>query len=88
MTGVAMPSACAEYVDAGIIDEIILWDPQAEVYAPIVAAINYYMDGTFPQNGDEFGWAGSIVIDEEDDPTTFYVSSIIFDASNIHDYDF
>ncbi len=88
VTGVAMPSACAEYVDAGIIDEIILWDPQAEVYAPIVAAINYYMDGTFPQNGDEFGWAGSIVIDEEDDPTTFYVSSIIFDASNIHDYDF
>lgn len=85
--GIGLPSQCAEYVDAGIIPELTLWDPGVMGYDAVAAAVNYLNDGTLPTDGDNFGeYGGTLIVPEG--TAIGYIPSIIFTEQNVHDYDF
>jgi len=84
--GIALPSQCAEYIDSGIIPEIILWDPGVMGYDAVAAAVNYMENGTLPQNNEDYGEYGGKLIVEEGS-SVGYIPSIVFTKENVHDYD-
>lgn len=85
--GIGLPSQCAEYVDAGIIPELTLWDPGVMGYDAVAAAVNYLKDGSLPQDGQDYGeYGGKLIVAEGE--TVGYIPSIIFTKDNVHDYEF
>ena len=85
--GIGLPSQCAEYVDAGIIPELTLWDPGVMGYDAVAVAVDYLKNGNLPVNGQDYGeYGGQLIIAEGD--TVGYIPSIIFTTENVHDFDF
>lgn len=85
--GIGMPSQCAEYIDAGVIPELTLWDPGVMGYDAVAAAVNYMDTGKLPQNNEDYGeYGGKLIV--EDGSSVGYIPSIIFTKENVHDYDF
>lgn len=85
--GIGLPSQCAEYIDAGVIPELTLWDPGVMGYDAVAAAVNYMDTGKLPQNNEDYGeYGGKLIV--EDGSNIGYIPSIIFTKENVHDYDF
>ena len=85
--GIGLPSQCSEYVDAGIIPELTLWDPGVMGYDAVAAAVNYLKDGSLPKDGQDYGeYGGTLIV--PDGTTVGYIPSIIFTKDNVHDYEF
>ena len=85
--GIGLPSQCSEYVDAGIIPELTLWDPGVMGYDAVAATVNYLNDGVLPEDGQDYGeYGGTLIVPEG--TTVGYIPSIIFTKDNIHDYEF
>lgn len=85
--GIGLPSQCSEYVDAGIIPELTLWDPGVMGYDAVAAAVNYLKDGSLPKDGQDYGeYGGTLIVPEG--TSVGYIPSIIFTKENVHNYEF
>jgi ABC-type sugar transport system substrate-binding protein len=85
--GIGLPSQCSEYIDAGVIPELILWDPGVMGYDAVAAAVNYMDTGKLPQNNEDYGeYGGKLIVKDGSD--VGYIPSIIFTKENVHNYEF
>ncbi len=85
VTGIGLPSQNAEFIKAGVISELFLWDPGVMTYDAVKAAIDYIQTQKLPVDGQDFGWGGKLLVK---DNVVGYVPSLIFNKDNIDDFDF
>lgn len=84
--GVAMPTQNAEAVRNGWANGALALDSGQMTYLAVMMAYRYLQDGSLPEPGDEFAWAGQPVIDL--DTLMAYVPDTLLTPENVGDFPF
>jgi ABC-type sugar transport system substrate-binding protein len=84
--GVAMPQQNAEAVNNGWVNGALALDSGQMTYLGVMMAYRYLTEGTLPEQGDEFGWAGQPVINEDEGMA--YVPDTLLTPENVGDFPF
>lgn len=84
--GVAMPQQNAEAVKNGWAKGALALDPAQMTYLAVMMAYRYATEGTLPTEGEDYGWAGQPVIDEEGKMA--YVPDTLLTPENIDSFEF
>jgi len=84
--GVALPLQNAEAVKMGWVNGALALDPAQMTYLGVLIAYNYLVDGSLPEAGQDFGWAGVPVTIPED--RTSYVPDTLLTPENVDIFDF
>ena len=83
---VAMPEQSAEFVKNGIVNGGLALDPGKMTYMGVMIVKNYLDDGSLPQEGDEFSWAGVATVVPEDKAA--YCPDTLLTPDNVDDFEF
>ena len=91
VTGIGLPSEMVSYFDAGICDEMLLWDIYEYGYLTGYALYDLVNGSATGAVGDtiEAGKMGSFTVEERDvDGGTMVMmgEGLVFDADNIHEW--
>ena len=84
--GVAMPQQNAEAVKNGWTKGALALDSGQMTYLGVMMAYRYLTEGTLPTEGEEFGWAGIPVVDQEGKMA--YVPDTLLTPENVDDFPF
>lgn len=87
IVGMGMPTQCNEYIKNGTITATLMWDPAKMTYIAASAAIEYMQTGEMPEDGKDYGWGGSLAVNEAT-PYIGYVDDIQFTPENVDFFDF
>lgn len=84
--GVAMPQQNAEAVKNGWTNGALALDSGQMTYLGVMMAYRYLTEGTMPEQGEEFGWAGTPVVDTEGKMA--YVPDTLLTPDNVDEFPF
>lgn len=84
--GVAMPQQNAEAVRNGWTKGALALDSGQMTYLAVMMAYRYATEGTLPQEGEDFGWAGQPVIDDANKMA--YVPDTLLTPENVDEFPF
>jgi ABC-type sugar transport system substrate-binding protein len=84
--GVAMPQQNAEAVKNGWTNGALALDSGQMTYLGVMMAYRYLTEGTMPEQGEEFGWAGAPVVDAEGKMA--YVPDTLLTPENVDEFPF
>jgi rhamnose transport system substrate-binding protein len=84
--GVALPKQNAEAIRKGYIKGALGLDPAQMTYLGVRMANDYLEDGTLPQEGRGYGWAGTPIFEMKE--KFAYVPDVLLTADNVGQFDF